>query len=115
MGVTYRLDTSAQVTLNGSGYGAVSLVPRGTERWHVTRIAVSTNQASSVTTIPICTIYTGSIAPGNKYDATFTGNDDATDANLWLEKGQPLWAEWKEGPTTGVIGTISVYGERELY
>lgn len=115
MGAEYTLNESAQVTLNASGNGSVFVSPNGTERWHVTRIAVATNQAASVTTIPTCGVYVDSIADANLYDKTYTGSQDSTDADLWLEKGQQLHAQWLDGPTTGVIGTISVFGKRILY
>jgi hypothetical protein len=110
---TYNLNTHAQVTLNASGDGQCLLQPNGNERWHITRIAVVTNQDASLTTIPICSIYTDSVADANLYDATFTGSQDSTDADLWLERTQPLIARWVDG-IAGTIGTLSVFGTREL-
>ncbi len=114
MGATYRLNDFARVVLDGSGDGQVSTGPNGTERWHVTRITVVTDQGVTQTPIPLCGIYTDSIDPGNVYDITYTGSQDATDADLWLEKGQLLWAQWTGG-IPGTTGTVSVYGERVLY
>ena len=111
---TYRLNDFAQVTLDASGNGSATLQPAGTEKWHVTRISVITNQAPAVTPIPVCAVYTDSVDPGNVYDITYTGNQDATDADLWLEKGQLLIARWTDG-IAATIGTISVFGERVVY
>lgn len=115
MGATYNLNESAQVTLDSSGDGETFLQPTGIERWHVTRIAVVTNQAASVTTIPTCGVYLDSVADQNLYDKTFTGSQDSTDADLILEKNQRLYARWEDGPTTGVVATLSVFGKREIY
>lgn len=111
---TYRLNDFGQATLDGSGDGRATLQPAGTEKWHVTRISVVTNQAPTVTPIPVCAVYTDSVDPGNVYDITYTGNQDATDADLWLEKGQLLITEWTGG-IPGTIGTVSVFGERVVY
>jgi hypothetical protein len=113
MSATYNLNTSAQATLNASGIGQCQVQPPGQERWHVTRIAVITNQDPSLTTIPICSIYTDSVADGNLFDATFTGSQDSTDADLILERNQPLIARWTGG-ISGTNGTMSVFGTREV-
>lgn len=110
----YNLNTHAQDTLDASGIGQCHVQPNANERWHVTRIAVVTNQDASLTTIPVCSIYTDSVADANLYDATFTGSQDSTDADLWLERTQLLIARWTDG-IAGTIGTLSVFGTRELY
>lgn len=111
---TYRLNDFDQVTLDASGNGTAQLQPSGTEKWHVTRITVVTNQAPSTTPIPVCAVYTDSVDPGNVYDITYTGSQDATDADLWLEKGQLLLARWTGG-IAATVGTVSVFGERVVY
>lgn len=113
-GEEYNLNEFKQVTLNASGNGSAFVSPPGTEKWHITRIAVVTNQAVSVTTVPTCGVYLDSIADANLYDKTYTGSQDSTDADLWLEKGQQLHAEWLGG-VAGTIGTVSVFGKRILY
>lgn len=114
MGTEYNLNESARVTLNASGTGSCFVVPNGTERWHVTRVAVITNQVVTVTTIPSCGVYMDSVADANLYDKTYTGSQDSTDSDIWLEKGQRLYAEWLDG-VPGTIGTLSVFGIRQLY
>lgn len=110
----YRLDAFDQATLDASGRAVARLTPDGTERWHVTRYAVLTNQATNAQPIPLCTLYVGPPDPGNELDVTYTGNADAGDGDVWLEKGQALTAVWTGGiPAT--VGTLSVYGERVLY
>lgn len=114
MGTSYNLNEFRQVTLNASGNGSVFIVPGSTERWLITRIAVVTNQATLVTTIPTCAIYLDSISDSNLYDKTYTGSQDSTDADIVLEKGQQLHAQWLDGVAAS-IGTLSVFGKRELY
>jgi outer membrane protein assembly factor BamB len=114
MGQEYNLNESNRVVLNSSGNGSCFLAPNGTERWHITRIAVVTNQSASATVIPTCGVYMDSISDENLYDKTYTGSQDATDADIWLEKGQQLHAQWLGG-VTGTTGTISVFGKRVLY
>lgn len=111
---TYRLNDFARITLDASGNGVARLQPAGTEKWHVTRISVMTNQGPAQTPIPQCGIYTDSVDPGNLYDITYTGNQDSTDADLWLEKGQLLLSAWTTG-IPGTVGTVSVFGERVVY
>lgn len=113
-GASYNLNTHNQVTLDASGNGQCQVAPAGNERWHVNRIAVVTNQSAAVTTIPVCSVYMDSVADANLFDATFTGSQDSTDADLTLEKNQPLIARWEDG-VAGTIGTLSVFGTRELY
>lgn len=117
MGAKYPLNTGKAVSLapvSGVVRGSVALVPPGTERWHITRYAIVTNQSASSTTVPVCSIYTESISDLNLVDSTFTGNRDSGDCDIWLEKGQPIIAEWVDG-VNGSIATLSLFGERELY
>lgn len=114
MGAEYNLNEFAQTTLNASGNGSCFLAPGSIERWHITRIAVVTNQSATLTTIPTCGVYLDSIADANVYDITYTGSQDSTDADIWLEKGQQIHAQWLSG-ISGTIGTISIFGKRVLY
>lgn len=114
MSTQYRLNTFGRVVLNASGNGALFLSPDGTERWHINRYAVSTSQGTNTQPIPLCTLYTDSPAAGNEYDITYTGNADGGDGDLWLEKGQQLWAVWAGG-VAGTTAVLSVFGERVLY
>lgn len=113
-GAEYNLNEDKQVTLDSSGNGSCFVAPNGTERWHITRIAVVTNQAVTVTTIPTCGVYLDSISDSNLYDKTYTGSQDSTDSDIWLEKGQQLHAQWLGG-VAGSKGTLSVFGIRQLY
>lgn len=113
-GEQYNLNESNRVTLNASGSGSCFVAPPGTERWHITRIAVVTNQSASATTIPTCGVYLDSISDENLYDKTYTGSQDSTDADIWLEKGQQLHAQWLTG-VAATTATLSVFGMRELY
>lgn len=116
-GVRYPLNVGASVTLvsvAGVVRGSVTLQPPGTERWHVTRAAVVTNQASTVTTMPIASLYMDSISDQNLLDSTYTGARDATDLDIILEKGQRIVCEWVGGVAASVA-TLSLFGTRILY
>lgn len=116
-GEVYPLNVGASVTLAtvaGVVRGAVTLAPPGVERWHLTRAAVVTNQASTVTTMPIASLYLDSISDQNLIDSTYTGARDATDLDITLEKGQRIICEWVAGVAASVA-TLSLFGERILY
>ena len=113
-GQSYTLDTSATVTLNAAGTGTAIVSPPAVERWHVTRYAVVTNQSTTTTPIPLCKLYVNSVSDANLYDGTYTGNQDSGDADLWLEKGQQLIAQWTGGVPASV-GTLSIFGTRVSY
>lgn len=116
-GVRYPLNVGASVTLTtvaGVVRGTVTLAPPGTERWHLTRAAVVTNQATTVTTMPVASLYLDSISDQNLIDSTYTGARDATDLDLMLEKGQRILCEWVAGVAASVA-TLSLFGTRILY
>lgn len=113
-GQTYPLNEGRSVVLNAAGFGQTFLAPPGVEKWRVTRYAVVTNQASTVTTMPICSLYLDSISDANLVDSTYTGARDAGDCDLVLQKGQQLIATWTGGVAAS-IATLSIIGERILY
>lgn len=114
-GTTFNLNESSQpVTLDSDGNATAFVAPNGTEKWNVNRYGVLTNQDPVATTIPICKLYMDSVADANFIDGTYTGNQDAGDGNIILEKNQKLYAVWTGG-IPGSIATLSVFGTRELY
>ena len=114
-GTTYNLnEASSPVTLDGNGNAQSFVSPNGTEKWNITRYAVLTTQDPAATTIPICKLYLDSIADANFIDGTYTGNQDAGDGDITLEKNQKLVAQWTGG-IPGSVATLSVFGMRELY
>lgn len=114
MGQSYSLNAAASVTLDAAGTGTCWVSPEPYERWHITRVAVLTNDAPSATTVPVCKVYLGGADPSNFLDGTFSGSADSTDEDVWLEKGQQLTAVWSGG-ISGSVATLSVFGTRENY
>lgn len=112
MAAIRKLDESAQGVIAATGMVTVSIpVPRQ-ERWHVNRYAVITNQAPTLTTMPIATLYNNSVSDGNVIDSTYTGARDSGDGDIWLEGGSQLICQWTGG-IAGTTATLSIFGERE--
>lgn len=106
----WQLNIGKSVTLNSAGNGTVTITPPRTERWHIQRIAVVTNQASTVTTMPIASVYVDSIADANLLDSTYTGARDGGDFDIWLQPAQPIIGQWTSGVASS-IATLSLFGE----
>lgn len=106
------LDTFASATVSAAGIAQVEIpVPRQ-ERWHLRRYTVLTNQATTVTTMPVATLYLNSVADGNAFDSTYTGARDSGGIDQWIEGGGKILARWTGG-VSGTIATLSILGERE--
>jgi hypothetical protein len=74
-----QLRTSDQVTLNASGQGSVSFTPdSANQRWVITSIVVSTNQAASALCVPWATLALNTtdismMSQGNQRGTTYNG------------------------------------------
>lgn len=102
------LNYSAQVTLNGSGYGAIRIGPAG-EQWWISRTMV---RASTRVKEATTTIYQTNIGANFQRDITYTGSTgDTSDTNFHLTDGDCLWVEWVGGDP-GAIATVTVSGNR---
>ena len=107
------LDEHQSGTVSAAGLALVVIpVPRN-ERWHVNRMTVLTNQATTVTTMPTATVYRGSVADGNAYDSTYTGARDSGDFDIDLQGGDQLVCQWVGG-VPGTIATLSIFGSKEV-
>lgn len=77
-----QLRKTGQVTLNSAGKGVLTFDPdNARQRWEVTQVVVTTNQASTATTVPVATIARNTVdlstmSPGNQGSATWSGNQD---------------------------------------
>lgn len=107
------LDTSAQVTLDASGNGSVSLAPKSFRTWQVTTINVRTSQGVTDTPVPQCTVYLGSIGDGQIIAQTWMGNRSTAGGNLLVQPSQPLIVEWSNG-VPGSVATVSLYGTMSM-
>lgn len=107
-----RLDTFGQATVSAAGLATVTIpIPRQ-QRWRLLRYTVLTNQATTVTTMPIATVYSGSVADANAIDTTYTGARDSGSCDLWFEGGDRIVCQWVGG-VAATIATLSILGEVE--
>lgn len=110
------LNEAANVTLDGSGNGTVSMGPVTGERWKLTNAGVRTNTSSNpAANVPQCRIYIGG-APIDSFfiDGTFTGNLNSTSrvSGIPVGNGQRIWAVW-QGGDPGSVATLSIIGTSE--
>ena len=104
------LDTFGDVVLDANGYGVVSLTPPGYRTWTVTGISIRTDQGVTQTPIPQCTVYLGSVGPGQIVTQTWTGSRaTAGGSPVTVQPSQPLIVEWTGG-IPGSRATVSLYG-----
>lgn len=77
-----QLKKSGQVTLDSSGQGTIYFTPdTARQRWVITQVVVSTNQAFDAGTVPTVTLGLNSndittMSDGNAMGATWSGNQD---------------------------------------
>ena len=82
------LKKSGQVTLDSTGNGVLIFDPDSArQRWEITSIVVTTNQASTASVVPIVTTALNSTAfstmsPGNQRGATWSGNQDTWEGKI---------------------------------
>ncbi len=82
------LNKSGNVTLDASGNGVVLFDPDNAhQRWEVTTVVVSTNQAATATVVPIATVARNTVAVptaslGNQGGSSWSGNQE-TFRGLW--------------------------------
>ena len=80
--VQAQLKMSGQVKLDASGQGTLFFTPPSAhQRWNVTGVVVSTNQAATATTVPIATVALNSndittMSAGNNRGQSWSGNQD---------------------------------------
>ena len=80
--VSGQLHASGSVTLNSSGNGVVSFTPdNARQRWEVTSVVVSTNQAANATVVPVATVALNTsditvLSAGNNRGQSWSGNQD---------------------------------------
>ena len=80
--LTGLLKKSGQVTLDSTGHGVLIFDPdHAHQRWEIETVVVSTNQASTATTVPVATLALNTTAmstlsAGNQAGATWNGNQE---------------------------------------
>lgn len=106
------LDTSGQATVNAAGTATVVIpVPRD-QNWTLKRYTVLTNQSPTLTTMPIATVYRGSVGDGNAFDSTYTGARDSGDCDILFMGGDNIVCQWVGG-IAATIATLSIVGTVE--
>lgn len=77
-----QLKRSGQLTLDAGGHGVLIFDPSSArQRWLVTSVVVTTNQAADAAVVPIATLALNATAlstssPGNQRGSTWSGNQD---------------------------------------
>lgn len=118
------LRQAGSVTLDASGNGVIILQPSGSrQRWEVTSVVVSTNQAATATTVPVATVALNTISAAtlsqsNNYGATWSGNQDVFQGTMQVGAADFLSVIFSPPPgnagtaLTGVIARATVTGTR---
>lgn len=77
-----ELKKSGRVTLDSAGNGVIIFDPdNANQRWEVTSVVVSTNQAATATVIPVATVSLNTAVPallsaGNNLGSSWQGNKE---------------------------------------
>ena len=80
--ISGQLRYAAQVKLDATGNGVITFDPASArERWEVTTVIVSTNQAANATVVPVATVaknttVASQLSQGNNRGASWSGNQD---------------------------------------
>lgn len=119
-----QLKKSGQVTLDANGNGVITFDPdNARQRWEVRQVVVTTNQASTATTVPVVTLAVNTVAfstmsPGNQRGATwngnqmtFTGKEDIGPCDFFTVIFRPPNGA-SGGSLSGVICTAVVTGDK---
>lgn len=107
-----QLKKSGTVTLNAAGQGAITFDPDSArQRWVVSRIEVTTNQAFNAGTVPTVTVARNAtdvttMSDGNREGATWSGNQDTWSGAI--DVGPCDYLSVIFGPPTGQPGTSLV-------
>lgn len=107
-----QLKKSGSVTLNSSGQGTIYFDPdTARQRWVVSRVVVTTNQAFNAGTVPTVDLALNAndvvtMSDGNRLGATWSGNQDTWEGEI--DVGPADFLSVIFGPPTGQAGTSLV-------
>jgi hypothetical protein len=107
------LTIGAQVTLDGTGAGTVSLGPnasRGPANWHVDGVILQTSRPGKAP-IPRAQVYLDDAVAQNSQGLTYDGSYAQGRCDITLARGQQLVCIWTGGQA-GDIATITLTGEK---
>lgn len=106
--VSAPLKQSGQVRLDANGNGVLTFDPQNArQRWEVTSVVVSTNQAAAATVVPVATVALNTTAlstmsAGNQRGATWSGNQDTFTGKIDVSSADFLTVAF--GPAQGQSG-----------
>lgn len=102
------LNLSAQITLDGTGYGVLRIGPTG-EQWWITRTMV---RCTTRVDEAVCTMYQTNIGANFQKDISYTGSTgDTSDTEFHITDGDALYVEWANGDI-GAVATVTISGTR---
>lgn len=106
-----ELHRGGSVTLNAAGAGSVMLMPDNAhQRWEITSVVVSTNQAATATPVPVAEIFVnGTQSRMNSRGATWSGNQDSFDGLVRVGPCDYLTIQFTAG-ISGVIASVVIVG-----
>lgn len=120
-----QLKKTQQVTLDVNGNGTLIFDPdNARQRWLVTSVIVSTNQAQNATVVPVVNIALNAVtfstaSPGNLLDGSWSGNQDTFTGEIDVGPCDFLSILFRPGngatasqiaTLSGVIATAVVHG-----
>ncbi len=111
-----EVNRTKQVTLDGSGNGSLNFdVGSANERWIITSVLVSTNQAQTTAPYPQVTVYeNGQQQAGLATGASWIGNQDVLVGRFIMDAGTDLLVSFTGG-VAGSKATAKITGKRELW
>lgn len=125
--VSGQLRYAAQVKLDSNGNGVLTFDPASArERWEVTSVVVSTNQAAAATVVPVATVakntaVVSQLSQGNNRGQSWSGNQDVFSGQIDISPADYLSVLFSPPPgatntqiatLAGVIAYATVTGTR---
>lgn len=119
-----QLKKSGSVTLSASGNGVIIFDPdNARQRWMVTSVVVSTNQAANATVVPVAQVAKNTVdvtllSQGNNFGASWSGNQDTFSGELDIGPCDFLTVAFSPPPgqsgtpLSGVIAYATVTGQK---
>jgi hypothetical protein len=125
--ISGQLRYAAQVKLDATGNGVMTFDPASArERWEVTSVVVSTNQAANATVVPVATVgkntlVASQLSQGNSRGSSWSGNQDVFSGQVDISPADYLSVIFSPPPgatntqitaLSGVICYATVTGTR---
>lgn len=112
MGTVLPLDESGQVTLDGSGNGAIRIGPLySVQKWIPTMIVVN---VSTNVKEPVFKYFRNSPGATSYLGGTYTGSNDQSDiSGQILNPGESFYCQWTGGDA-GALASVALNGTKEI-